>query len=358
MLLTRYTLAFFYRFFFLSLSSFAGLYLLIEFFEKADNFARKHAAVSQYFIYFLGKIPMMVTQVIPLAVLMGVFMTIGTLSHNNELTAMRAGGMSLTRISLPLLLMGLMISLSVLAANEWLVPITTREANRVYRFDLEKEQQLTITRDKVWLRDGSALVNIRIVIPAENRLQGISIQQLYDNGRPATRIDAARAIYSAGKWQGEDVIITRFSATTGEVVDVVGYPTTPLPLTKNPQNFSAMTDRNDEMTISDLAHMAKRVKAEGYDPTRYQVDLQGRLATPFASLIMAFLGIPFALQRGRGSSLAAGIAVSIFIGISYHLFQGMMLAFGYSGTVPIFLAAWAPNALFGLLGITLLSTNR
>ena len=358
MLLTRYTLAFFYRFFFLSLSSFAGLYLLIEFFEKVDNFARKHAVLSQYFVYFLGKIPMIVTQIIPLAVLMGVFMTIGTLSHNNELTAMRVGGMSLTRISLPLLAMGLIISLAVLAANEWLVPITTREANRVYRFDLEKEERLTITRDKVWLKDGNGLVNIRLVIPSQNLLQGISIQELNENGRPATRIDAARAIYSAGTWQGEDVTITRFSATTGEVVDVTQKTATPLPLSKQPQDFSAITDRNDEMTISALAHMAKRVKEEGYDPTRYLVDLHGRLATPFASLIMAFLGIPFALQRGRGSSLAAGIAVSIFIGISYHLFQGMMLALGYSGTIPVLLAAWSPNVLFGLLGITLLVTKR
>lgn len=358
MLLTRYTLAFFYRFFFLSLSSFAGLYLLIEFFEKFDNFARKNAVLSQYFVYFLGRIPMIVTQIVPLAVLMGVFMTIGTLSHNNELTAMRAGGLSLSRISLPLLTMGLIISLAVLASNEWLVPITNREANRIYRFDLEKVQQLTRTRDKVWLKDGNALVNIRMVIPSQNLLQGISIQDLYENGRPATRIDAARATYTAGTWQGENVTISHFSATTGEVIDVTQSATAPLPLSKSPQDFNAISELNEEMTISALAHMAQRVKEEGYDPTRYRVDLHGRLATPFASLIMAFLGIPFALQRGRGSSLAAGIAVSIFIGISYHLFQGMILALGYSGTIPILLAAWSPNVLFGLLGVTLLSANR
>ena len=124
-----------------------------------------------------------------------------------------------------------------MAANEWLVPITTREANRVYRFDLEKEQQLTITRDKVWLKDGNALVNIRIVIPGQNLLQGISIQELYENGRPATRIDAANATYSAGTWQGEEVTTTRFSATSGEVVDVVKSATAVLPLTKNPQGL-------------------------------------------------------------------------------------------------------------------------
>lgn len=358
MLLTRYTLTYFYRFFFLSLGSFAGLYLLIEFFEKVDNFARKGALLSQYFVYFLGKTPMIITQVIPLAVLMGVFMTIGTLSRNNELTAMRAGGLSLTRISLPLLTMGTLISLLVLAGNEWLVPFTTREANRVYRFDLEKTKKLTITRNKVWLKDGNALVNIRIIIPKMNLLQGISIEELYENGRPSKRIDAVRANYTAGTWQGEDVVITHFSEKSGEVENVTSLAIAPLPLKKSPLEFNAISEKNEELTISALAYTAQRVKEEGYDPTRYLVDLQGRLATPFSSLIMAFLGIPFALQRGRGSNLATGIAISIFIGISYHLFQGMMLALGYSGTVPTLLAAWSPNALFGLLGITLLSTSR
>lgn len=358
MLLTRYTLAFFYRFFFLSLSSFAGLYLLIEFFEKVDNFARKNAVASQYLIYFSCKIPMIVAQIVPLAVLMAVFMTIGSLSQSNELTAMRAGGMSMTRITLPLLTMGLVVSLTILAANEWLVPITTREANRIYRFDQEKSQQLTITRDKVWLKDGNSLINIRIIIPSKNLLQGISIQELYENGRPATRIDAKRATYSGGTWLGEDVTTTNFSAESGEVVNVSQNTKAVLPLSKTPKDFSVISERNDELTISALAYMAEKVKKEGYDPTRYLVDLNGRLATPFASLIMAFLGIPFALQRGRGSSLAIGIAVSIFIGISYHLFQGMMIALGYSGTIPILLATWSPNLLFGLLGATLLITRR
>lgn len=358
MILTRYTLALFYRFFSLSLGSFAGLYLLIEFFEKVDNFARKNAVLSQYLVYFLGKIPMIVTQIVPLAALMGVFMTIGTLSHSNEMTAMRAGGMSLTRISMPLLAVALLISLTVLAANEWVVPFTTREANRVYRFDLEKEQKLTITRDRVWLKDGQALVNIRVVTPNKNLLQGISIQELYANGRPERRIDAAKALYLEGEWQGEDVTITRFAEQSGEVVDVVKKTTEQIPLSKTPEDFKAVNERNDEITISALAYMSERVKAEGYDPTRYLVDLHGRLATPFANLVMALLGIPFALQRGRGSSLAAGIAISIFIGISYHLFQGMMLALGYSGSIPVFLAAWSPNVLFGLLGITLLINKR
>ena len=90
----------------------------------------------------------------------------------------------------------------------------------------------------------------------------------------------------------------------------------------------------------------------------YRVDLQSRFALPFSSFIMAFIGIPFALQQGRGASLAVGIAVSVTIGVAYHLAQGTLLAFGYSGALPILLAAWGPNLAFGLLGFWLLTRTR
>jgi lipopolysaccharide export system permease protein len=68
---------------------------------------------------------------------------------------------------------------------------------------------------------------------------------------------------------------------------------------------------------------------------------------------MAFLGIPFALQKGRGASLTAGIAISVLIGFSFYIVQAMLLAFGYSGVFPPLVAAWAANLLFFLLGLWL-----
>jgi lipopolysaccharide export system permease protein len=86
--------------------------------------------------------------------------------------------------------------------------------------------------------------------------------------------------------------------------------------------------------------------------------MHARLAIPFASVIMAFLGIPFALSKKRGASLATGITISVAIGMSYHIIQAMLLAFGYSAVIPPVIAAWAPNLLFGLFGIWLLLMVR
>lgn len=358
MLLTRYILHSFRRFFLLSLSAFAGLYLLIEFFDKIDNFTKHHATTSQYLIYFSCKIPQIVTQIVPLAVLMGVFLTIGGFSRSNELTAMRAGGMSLARISMPLLICGFTISLAVLAANEWLVPMTIRKSNHVFRVELGGRNLPLVTQDKVWLRESNAIVNIRLVLPDRNLLQGVTIQELDQQGRLITRTDADKAIYDAGRWNGENVTITRFDTETGDITAVDTRTSAAIPLDKAPDDFKVAVNRSEEMGIQELSRMIRRVRSEGYDPTRYRIDLQGRIATPFASFIMAFIGIPFAMQRGRGSSLAAGIAVSVAIGITYHLLQGTLLALGYSGSIPVLVAAWLPNLLFAIIGVHVLRTTR
>ncbi len=100
--------------------------------------------------------------------------------------------------------------------------------------------------------------------------------------------------------------------------------------------------------------MIEKLQAEGYNATRYLVDLQARLATPFSCIILALLGIPFALQRGRSAGLAMGITLSVSIGISYFILQAMLQTFGYSGVLPPILAGWSANLLFAMLSLWLL----
>lgn len=357
-LLNRYVLSSFIRLLVLSLAAFVGIYLLIDFFEKVDDFIEHKAAIPLYFFYFLNKIPLIVSQVIPLAVLMGVFMTIGGLSRTSELTAMRAGGMSLLRITLPLLGIALLISLVVLGANESVVPASVQTSNHIMQVKVAGRKDQTRRLDRLWLREKSAIVQIRQALPEQNALQDVTIFDLDTESRPLTRIDAPRANYRNNAWELEDAQVQHFDPATGEVQTVETQTRLVFALSKTPKDFRTTAERNEELGILALYTLAQRVRAEGYDPTRFLVDLHGRCATPFASFIMAFIGIPFALQRKRGGSLAIGIGLSIAIGISYHILQGMLLAFGYSNALPPFVAAWAPNLLFGLLGVWMLMMVR
>lgn len=357
-LVTRYLLRAFFSIFGLSLMAFSGIYVLVDFVENVDNFFARHAALSDYLIYFFGKLPQILTQVAPMAVLFGVFMTLGSLSRNNELTAMRAGGISLWRISMPLLAMGLLTTAATLIANEYVVPLTARKVNAIERTVVQGEPRQLLRRDRVWFREDDRLVNVRLVLPAQKVLYGISIFKVDRDFRLLSRTDAERASYQDGHWIFRNLSIRTFDPASERTVTLVREKEKILPLGKTPQDFATPDQRNVDLTYRQLHHMVKRLEEEGFPATRYRVDMMARLATPFTCLIMAFLGIPFALQKGRNANLAMGVALSLAVGVVFYLLQAMLIAFGYSEVVPPIIAAWASNLLFVLIGIWLLLSSR
>jgi len=356
-LLYRYILTSFARIFGLALAAFAGIYLLVDFFERVDTFIEHKASLSQYLLYFLNKIPMVVVQIAPMAVLMGVFMCLGGLSRNSELTAMRAGGISLWRITTPLLLTALIITGAMQFANEYVAPLSAQKINYILNTQVKGKPQMTIKQDRLWFREGSSIVNIRQALPERNSLEGVTIFRIGDDFQLQSRIDAPKATYSKGTWFFENTTERQFSSTS-ERASVEHHARKATELVKTPEDFRVAERKSEELGVRALYAMANKLTEEGYDATRYRVDMQARLATPFASVIMAFLGIPFALQKKRGASLAMGITISVAIGITYHILQAILLAFGYSSVIPPVVAAWAPNLLFCLFGVWLLLMVR
>jgi lipopolysaccharide export system permease protein len=357
-LLNRYVTTAFARIFFLSLSTFAGIYLLVDFFEKVDNFMEHQARVSQYLQYFLIKIPLIVSQVIPLAILMGVFMTLGGLSRTNELTAMRSGGISLWRVTMPLLVISLLISAGVLAANEYLIPLCAKKSNHILEIEVKGKSPMALKRDHLWLREGDRILNIRLALPEQQALQGVTIFQITDAFSLLARTDSPRASFAEGEWILKNPIVRRFNPESSELAGLERLQEKTIELEKIPSDFRAPERSNEEMGFRELRNLSGKLRSEGYDATRHRVDMHARLASPFACLIMAFLGIPFALKKGRGANLSVGVAISVGIGIAYHILHAILTAFGYSAVLPPLVAAWSANVLFGLLGIWLMLSAR
>lgn len=357
-LLNRYILRTFSRFFSLSLGTFVGIYLVIDFFGKSHKFIEHHAAISQVFWYFFDKIPLIAVRMTPLAVLMAVFMTLGSFSRTNELTAMRSGGVSLWRISTPLLLVSVLIALSVMATSEYVVPLCFKKINYIMDTEVQGQAEPVFKRDRLWLREGNDIVYIRLALPDKGTLEGISVFEMGKGFRLRSRIDAARAVFIGKRWKFERVTIRDFDPGTGTVQKVRHLPQKWIDLGKKPKDFRITQQDNKELGFRALHRIVKKLRAEGYDATRYRVDMQSRLAMPFANVIMAFLGIPFALKKGRNTSLAVGVAITVAIGIAYHFLQAMMMTFGYTGVLSPLAAAWSAHLLFGLFGVWLLLQAR
>lgn len=357
-LVNRYLLSHFLRILLLTLSSFVGIYLLIDFFEKISDFLDHQATASQYLSFFFNNIPVIISQVLPLAVLMTMVLTLGSLGRTNEITAMRACGLSLWRIIRSLMVLALLVSGLQLLANEYLVPINARNLNQLLDVELKGKPQQSLTQGKIWYRDNGRIIHIALAEPENEKLQGITVFELDQNSRLTRRLTAPTARYQKEKWQAEALQIQQFDPENGDLLKSMNETEQQIELGRTPDDFRSGIPKNNEINFQQLLHLAKNLQAEGFDATRLLVDMHGRLAAPFTCLIMAFLGVPFALQRGRGSSIAVGIGLSLGIGVIYFILQSLILAFGYSGALPPIVAAWAVNLIFLMIGVWMLLNMR
>ncbi len=349
-LLTRYLLSIFLRNTLLALATFSGIYVLIDFFEKVDDFIAAGAPVTLYFSFFLGTLPLIVVQLTPLALLMGTFMTIGSLSRSGELTAMRAGGLSLLRITRPLLLAAFFITALIILTQEMVLPLSTRFTREVFDQRIRGKQQLQ-TRDQVWLRVDNRIIHVGQALPEKGELRQVTYFTLDSQFRVTGRVDATGANFRDNAWSLQNVTDRSFDPQTGEMTSSNNAKQAPFALSKTPDDFHSTDLRQWELNFYDLRRLVRQLQREGSDPTRYRVDMHAHLAAPFACLVMVLLGIPFALQRGRNSSLAVGIVISIATGVTYFILHSITMAFGYSGILPPFAATWSANILFGLTGL-------
>ncbi|MCP3178066.1 MAG: LPS export ABC transporter permease LptG [Desulfuromonadales bacterium] len=358
-ILNRYILSIYIRIFFLASATFVGIYLLVDFFEKVDNFIEHGASASQYLLYFGNKIPLIISQVTPLAVLMAVFMTVGSLTRTNELTAMKSCGLSLLRMTWPLLLASLLTAMAILAINEYLLPLSVKTTNTIYEEEVRGRKSIVFKRDRLWFREGADIVNISLVEPENQTITGLTIYHVDEQFRLTRRTDAASGDYTADRgWAFQQVTHREFDPRSGEMFDEKKLAQAVLPLSKTPEDFRESEPDLETLNFRQLSALVSKMESEGHSPIRYKVDMHSRLATPFANVIMAVLGIPFALQRGRQTNVATGVALSIVIGFAYYVIMAAMQAFGYSGVAPPAVAAWSAHVLFALIGGWMLLSTR
>ncbi len=350
-LLAQYISKAYLRYFLLSVTAFSGTYLLIDFLDKIDDFVGKSTPSATVVLYFINSLPLFFVRVAPIAILMASFMTIGSLSRTGEITAMRAGGLSLVKIAKPLIIVTLIITVGIVLIQEMVMPVSARTMKDIWNIQIKGEKGPQAVRDNVWYRSGDRMIYIKQALPQDGQLHDITIFNLNDQFNIVKRSDADHAEYLDGEWQFNNAAVRKFNPATGEVTERSVSKKTQLPFSKTPEDFKHVEATLGELTFIDLYRKSKKLSSEGYSTVRHQVDMHTHIASPFACLIMVLLGIPFALHRGRSASLASGIVVSVLIGVSYFILNSIATVFGYSGILPPIIATWAGNIIFALIGI-------
>lgn len=355
--LDRYILKEFSKIFILIIVSLICLYLVVDFFERIRMFLSNHATVYQMASYFLFNIPMILSQMIPATFLLSTLLTFGILSKNSEITAMKANGVSLYRISLPIIILSVFVCIFAFLLNEFITPYTNQKAKHIKLIEVQKRESLgTFKQNQIWYKGKNGIYNFAIFDLQTATLKGIRINYLDRDMNLTRRIDAKEAQWENGKWLFRDLLITTFPEDTFPSLERVSSKIIDLP--EKPSDFTIVQKDTEEMGFWELKQFIEKIRSEGYDVTRYMADLHGKIAFSLVSVILAFLGVSFSLKSERSGGIAQSIGVGIIIGFSYWIVFAFSISLGRSGSVPPILAAWAANCILGIAAVSLFMKVR
>ena len=334
------------------LLAFVLLYLIVDFFDRLDILLKNQATPLAAIRYFFFKVPLIVTQILPPAVLAAMLLSLGMLSRRNEITAFRASGVSLWQTALPLLSAAFVISVAALAWNETVVPYCTRQFQYVNNVEIRKRNQRSVLSDReIWYRGADGFYNIQHVDARQHALFGLTIYQTDPAFELDTIIEVPVAHWTAGHWVAEGAT-ERTMGIDGEVKSHRLASTAPL-IHETLGDFLEVQREPEELSYLALRERILALTRKGIDASSYLVDLNLKLAVPFTTFVLACIAIPLAGRVQRHPSLAAIVGIGLATGFGYWVILALTNSLGQSGVLPAVVAAWSANAIYALLGAAL-----
>ena len=312
--------------------------------------------------------------VLPIALLLASLYTLTNHARHNEITAMRAAGMSLWRLCVPYFVVGFIASLVLFALNEFCVPYSTGWAEHIKNRYVQKSNDpdtqnqfhnfgfTNARRHRTWF--------VGEYHPKTTEMLNPQVSWFLPNGS-RWELRAARAVHTNGVWTFFDAKEYMQSNPTAPVlplfqgnVNVLAMPEfdeTPKEIRseiKISAYGSLRSSRKTNIPLTDIwDYLRLHPTLSGADSSWLLTKLYGRLAMPWTCLVVMLIAIPFGVAAGQ-RSLFVGVAGSIFICFTFFVLQQVGLELGTGGWLPAWLAAWLPNLAFGATGLLLISRVR
>jgi LPS export ABC transporter permease LptF/LPS export ABC transporter permease LptG len=333
----------------LILSTFLMLTLVFTFFELLSDIVRNRAPLTVVAEYLANVTPSMLYIMTPLSVLLAVLITFGLMQKSSELTAVKASGISLYRIVLPVFMIAAVIAAALFVFDQLYIPHANKRQETLRNLIKGKPPQTYLRPDRKWIFGAhDDIFYYEFYDPDQNRFANVSVFFF----EPKTfqlkgRLFAERAHWSdtLDKWVFEQGWTRSFRGPAIEEYarfDVRTFPE----ISEPPTYFKKEVKQSSEMSYEELRHYIRDLQQSGFDVVRLKVQLQKKFAYPLITLIMAILAVPFATMHGRGA--LAGMAVAIGVAVGYFVIAGLFEAMGNTSQLPAALAAWAPDIVFAL----------
>jgi lipopolysaccharide export system permease protein len=349
------------------LSGFLVFWISFDLLDEFSRFQQEHDSAGQVAWYYIYKAPELLVVVMPIALLLALLYALTNHARHNELTALRAAGLSLGRLSLPYLGVGFAFSLILLALNELWVPKGDDAAQEVIA---SRTAASSSRRAKRWrhnlhfrnARDGR-IWNIGAFNMITGEMKNPQVEWPIPEG--ARRLIASSAVWSNGCWVFHDVheIVTMSGRDSSEFTDTRTNSLTVCEFSETPEQIKSeikLSSLSDYRTAKDiqlsmaeiLNYMRLHPDLNARDQALLSTKLQERLAAPWTCIVVVLIALPFGAASTRRNTFA-GVASSVFICFAFFILLRLCVALGSGGYIPAWAAAWAPNGVFAGLGLWL-----
>ncbi len=350
-ILTRYILNEFLKPFFLATAGFSVLFLLVQIFNDMHLIMEFKPNFLVTLKYFSFHIPSFIIQIIPIACLFGVLFSLSGLSKGNELIAMRAGGINIYYVAIPLFLSGIIICVSSILFNELVVPKAEALKRRIKSVEILHQPETETNKfrqDISMIGVGGQLYHIGAFDGTTNTLSDILILEFGPNSHLESRLDAKAAKYENSQWVFYDGYLRTFDDSDAEI-SAQPFDKMPLALPEKPSDFLKEQKEPNELNITELVAYINQLKRNGSDCHKELVELYYKFASPFGCVILAILGVPWGWTMRKYSGVVTSFLISMAVGFVY--LGGMQIGqhLGEAGVISPFLSVWVVNVIFALL---------
>jgi LPS export ABC transporter permease LptG/LPS export ABC transporter permease LptF len=352
LLLDDYILRDFLMYLGLILGAFLVLMLVFTFFELVGDIVRNRVALVVVGEYLANVTPYFIYQTLPLCVLLAVLITLGLMQKGNEITAMKATGISVYRVVVPVFVIAGLLAVGLFFFDQWYLPYANKRQDALRNEIKGKPPQTFLRPDRKWIFGQHDDIYYYDYYDSDRNQFGALSVFSFD---PKTfqivrRVYATHARWEPAlqKWVLEQGWERAFNGSAIEEYRTFDAATF-AEINEPPSYFKKEVKQSQEMNYAELKSYIEDLQQSGFDVVRLRVQLYRKLSFPLITLVMAILAVPFALSTGRRGAVA-GVAVAVGIGVVYWAISGLFEALGNVNQLPAALAAWSPDLIFALVG--------
>ena len=334
------------------LTTFTGIYVVFDFFQVLGDIVRNQISIRVVVDYYRFLLPNVLYVLLPLAILVATLVNFGLLTKTNQVTAVKSAGISLYRLSVPVLTITALLSLGMFLFADRVLPETNQRQNGLRNQIKGKPAQTFYRPDHQWIFGSSSRIyNYSFFDPDQNVFANLSVFE-FDPAtfRMTRRIHAARAVWESPVhgWILENGWARDFNGD--RVTNYKDFSVqTFKELSEEPGYFKKEVKPSEQMSVFELRRYIADLRQSGFDVVRLSVQFYRKFSYPLIAFVVALIGIPFSFTMG-GKGALTGIALSIAIAIVYWSTSSLFESMGNLSQLPPAMAAWSPDILFGLAG--------